>query len=736
MKLARVRLREEVRRWAQAPLLGPGGRRTWVVELETTCGRSAKGEAAWLPRTGAEPCVPDLVAAWAWGWLGRTLPSAEAPTGLPAPVAWALTTALADLEGAWRPPAQLEENGLLSASEGTPEAVAEAWSRRIAARPEVRTWKVKVGRASLEDDLARLRALRLPPGTRLRLDPNRGWGAHDPATVWRALDGLPIEYVEEPVAWPRLGDWARAGVPCAADESITVDLALLAQAGLRALVLKPSVIGDLGAVLRLIESAEREGLTVVLSSSLEGPVGRRHLEALTTRLTRPSPAGLARDALLEPPESREHAAWSHDTDPLARAAAEHGDAVALETSDTTLTFAAWHHAAAERAAVLGRRSGERLAVEIDGPEGAIELLAILRSGAVACLVPPGVQQQPAMDQVGATWPSAGTGEPPGIDLGQPATLLWSSGSRGAPRAIAHSLGQHLSSAAASHTHTPFSVGDRWIASLRMHHVGGLALLFRALSAGGTVVFPGDRPLEALAPTHLSWVPTQLVRAPDAPPPTLRHVLIGGAAAPPELIRQRRALGWPVKTTYGSTELASQACTSTVDADPRCSGAALACRVVEALPAIRAWGPTVCLGVWSDGALQPLTDADGWLPTGDVGTLDDDGTLRVLGRADTMFISGGENVFPETIERALCAHPAVRSVVVVDVPDPLWGARPWAFVEGDLTLAAALDHLRERLPRHAWVDRVLPWEPEGVGSTGKPRRAWFRERAHALSRGDA
>ena len=151
---------------------------------------------------------------------------------------------------------------------------------------------------------------------------------------------------------------------------------------------------------------------------------------------------------------------------------------------------------------------------------------------------------------------------------------------------------------------------------------------------------------------------------------------------------------------------------------------------------RVRGTTVCLGIWVDGAIQPLTDPEGWLVTSDVGEIDADGVLRVRGRADTMFISGGENVFPESIERVLGAHPDVRAVVVVDVPDPEWGSRPWAFVDGTMDLEAARAFSATRLPRHAWVDRVLPWDSEGVGATGKPRRAWFRARAHVIRRGDA
>jgi len=172
----------------------------------------------------------------------------------------------------------------------------------------------------------------------------------------------------------------------------------------------------------------------------------------------------------------------------------------------------------------------------------------------------------------------------------------------------------------------------------------------------------------------------------------------------------------------------------VDGDPAASGAALAGRVVRVDPVIHVRGTTVTLGVWVEGRVQPVADAEGWLRTGDVGSLEPDGVLRVRGRADTMFISGGENVFPEAIERVLGAHPKVRQVVVVPVPDPEWGARPWAFVDGELELEAATALLAAHLPPHARVDRILPWEPAGVGATGKPRRAWFRRRALLLREG--
>ena len=736
VKLRRVSVREEVRRWTGDPILATAHRHTWLVRLETEAGHVADGEIAWLPRHGPMPDIAAVVAAWARGHLGRPLPDPMQDPGLSAPVAWAITAALTSLHGRWPAAEAIPENGLLHADSGTPAEVGRLWSQTVAAHPNIHTWKVKVGRQSFAEDLARLKCLKLPPGHRLRLDPNRKWGHLDPQAVADALADLPIDYIEEPVGWPELGRWARAGVPCAADESVaTVPLSTLADAGVCAVVVKPSSVGSMGAVTALFDSAVARGLQVVVSSALEGPLGRVHLEGMVRTLAPPRPAaGLARATLHDMPIALTTVLdCAADDDPLQAAAARHPHAVALAGAHSQLTFAEWDQQASALADWLGDQTGARLAVEIDDPQGAVKFLAILRAGAIACLVPPeSGDSRAAVRAVGLSPWQAGTGQPPGIRAARPATLLWSSGSRGTPRAIAHSVGQHMASAAASHAHTAFDCGDRWVAALRMHHVGGLALLFRALHAGGTVVFQHDRPLPALHPTHLSWVPTQLVRADHPPPPSLRHLLLGGAAAPPGLVQRARAAGWPVKTTYGSTELASQVCTSTTTGAADESGAPLAGRAVRADPHIRVRGSTTCLGVWRDGGIVPITDEQGWYATGDLGRITDTGTLVVQGRSDTMFISGGENVFPESIERVLGEHPQVQRVVVVDVPDATWGARPWAFIDGELSLEAARAHLSARLPRHAWVDRVLPWEDAGVGTTGKPRRAWFRARARGLT----
>jgi O-succinylbenzoic acid--CoA ligase len=134
----------------------------------------------------------------------------------------------------------------------------------------------------------------------------------------------------------------------------------------------------------------------------------------------------------------------------------------------------------------------------------------------------------------------------------------------------------------------------------------------------------------------------------------------------------------------------------------------------------------------DGSLDlPLT-GEGWFATGDLGFIDDDGYLHVTGRRDNMFVSGGENIQPEEIERQLCRADGVEEAVVVAVDDVEWGAKAVAFVRmagGRALNAQQLDlELREALPAYMVPKTFLPW-PEDLAETGiKPSRAELTLRA--------
>ena len=179
----------------------------------------------------------------------------------------------------------------------------------------------------------------------------------------------------------------------------------------------------------------------------------------------------------------------------------------------------------------------------------------------------------------------------------------------------------------------------------------------------------------------------------AAPPGLRVLLLGGAAAAPELLTRALAAGYPVCPTYGLTESCSQVAT----AAPPPVGAACALPMLplrgtelrididgrDAPPGtpgeIVVRGPTVMQGYLHDPQSTAWVLRAGWLYTGDIGCLDSEGGLRVLDRRDDLIVSGGENVYPAEIEAVLLEHPSVDDAGVAGVPDADLGARVVAWV---------------------------------------------------------
>ena len=155
------------------------------------------------------------------------------------------------------------------------------------------------------------------------------------------------------------------------------------------------------------------------------------------------------------------------------------------------------------------------------------------------------------------------------------------------------------------------------------------------------------------------------------------MLLGGSSVDPKLVTAARERGVRVLTTYGLTETASQVATSSVEGDPSGSGKVLFGRElkIEESGEILVRGKTMCLGYYRDGQICSVVNDEGWFPTRDLGKLDGSGQLFVRGRIDNMFISGGENIYPETIERAMKEAFDVEQAVVIPKPDPEYGARP-------------------------------------------------------------
>ncbi|BBT70248.1 MULTISPECIES: o-succinylbenzoate--CoA ligase [Enterobacteriaceae] len=267
-----------------------------------------------------------------------------------------------------------------------------------------------------------------------------------------------------------------------------------------------------------------------------------------------------------------------------------------------------------------------------------------------------------------------------------ASMTLTSGSTGLPKAAVHRCAAHLASAEGVLSLMPFSEGDCWLLSLPLFHVSGQGIFWRWLFAGAQMAV-SERPLaDALSGcTHASLVPTQLWRLfNDRQPLSLKAVLLGGAAIPAALTEQAAARGIRTFCGYGLTEFASTVCAREAnggdDVGTPLPGREM--RLVEGEIWLRA--TSMAAGYWRDGALVPLVNAEGWFATRDRGELHD-GRLRVIGRLDNLFFSGGEGVQPEAVERVIAQHPAVNQVFIVPVDDAEFGQRPVAVVDGEAAL---------------------------------------------------
>jgi O-succinylbenzoic acid--CoA ligase len=262
-----------------------------------------------------------------------------------------------------------------------------------------------------------------------------------------------------------------------------------------------------------------------------------------------------------------------------------------------------------------------------------------------------------------------------------ASIVFTSGSSGPPKAVAHTAAQHLASAQGLLTQFTFTRSDTWLLSLPMFHVSGLAIVWRWLSVGASIKVGEGKELysDLTGVTHASLVPTQLKRLlEDGRALSLKCVLLGGSHVPVELAQQAKRRGIDTWLGYGMTEAASTVTAKRVDATAGV-GRVLASRKLKVENRrIYIGGETLAAGYYNKGRLTPIT-SNGWFDSQDLGEIRAD-ELFVLGRADNMFISGGENIHCEEIESALLQHPRIKTAIVVAVDDAEFGARPVAVIQ--------------------------------------------------------
>jgi O-succinylbenzoic acid--CoA ligase len=319
-----------------------------------------------------------------------------------------------------------------------------------------------------------------------------------------------------------------------------------------------------------------------------------------------------------------------------------------------------------------------------------------------------------------------------------ATLTFTSGSTGLPKAVAHSASNHLHSASGLLSWMPFDTSDSWLLSLPLFHISGLAIVWRWLLCGATLVMPSEDGLlnDLSGVTHASLVPTQLQRilaSSDASRLALKRVLLGGSVIPTELTDRAKENGIECWLGYGMTEMSSTVTAKLADG---LSGVGHVLpyrelRIEKGEVLVR--GEALALGYYRSAGVMSITNEDGWYQSNDLGHVEG-AELHIQGRADNMFISGGENIHPEKIELALLAHDAIEQVIVVDVSDDEFGQRPVAVIKTTESISHDELHsfLKEKLTQFECPIRYETMPEHLLGTGLKISRPQVKEWVNSLA----
>lgn len=255
-----------------------------------------------------------------------------------------------------------------------------------------------------------------------------------------------------------------------------------------------------------------------------------------------------------------------------------------------------------------------------------------------------------------------------------------SGTTGDPKIIVYTHDQVKASAQATSKFIGVTEADKWLCCLPVAHIGGLSVILRSLVLGNPVEVQSKfDPAEVMASTKRGVTLTSLVSTALAriDPSLFRRIILGGSKPPPDI---------PSNTlvTYGLTETGSGV---VYNGTPL---AGLEIKIGKS-GEILLRGPMIATR-YRSGA--PITDADNWFHTRDGGRFED-GRLEVFGRLDEVINSGGEKIFPATLESLLSQHPKIAEVAIIAVPDPVWGeAVTAAIVPLDDQQRPSLSELRE------------------------------------------
>lgn len=322
-------------------------------------------------------------------------------------------------------------------------------------------------------------------------------------------------------------------------------------------------------------------------------------------------------------------------------------------------------------------------------------------------------------------------------LHQTISIMYTSGTTGFPKGVRQTVGNHQASATSSVLNIGLQADDAWLCAVPLFHISGFSILVRSLLYGNKVQLYDYFDVEAISQniidgdvTHMSVVAVTLERILHTleqrkaqASPQFKLMLAGGGPVPVEYLKRAQALHLAVAQTYGMTETSSQTATlASEDAMSKIGSAGkplffnqirIAEPNINGEGEICIRGPHVTPGYIGRFAQKSAT-IDGWLYTGDIGYLDDEGYLFVIDRRADLIISGGENIYPAEIENVLLTHPAVKEAGVCGIEDEEWGQVPIAFVvlkdqiQIDQLLAFCQKFLaRYKIPKKIIITDELP-----------------------------
>jgi acyl-CoA synthetase (AMP-forming)/AMP-acid ligase II len=355
-----------------------------------------------------------------------------------------------------------------------------------------------------------------------------------------------------------------------------------------------------------------------------------------------------------------------------------------------------------------------------------------------------------------------------------AGIFYTSGTTGFPKGAMTTHANFLSNTETARRviGLPDDPGLRQLVSVPLFHVTGCnsQLLVACETAGTTVIMPAfevNAFLDAIVDERIDlltsvpaiyWLAISQPRFAELDTARVRWLSYGGAPIAPELVRRIKE-AFPsarVGNGFGLTECASIATYLPHEyAESRPETVGFAAPVVDVQVAdpdpdtgageLLIRGPNVCAGYWNKPEQSAETFVDGWLHTGDVARIDDEGFVAIVDRMKDMINRGGENVYCVEVENALAAHPAVYEVAVVGVPDEMMGEkvgavlvpRPGTELDTGDVIAFAREHLADfKVPQYVAVrDEPLPRNPGGkiLKPTLREEVDWQRAGAGASSR---